>query len=553
MTRILLAAMLCLFLFGCGQAAPAEAPNRLTPTKDTENDTLRCYPTDGAECRFFALGEDLLLLQTKEGAASLLCFTGKDLIQSASFPLEAGSSVQVEENTVFCYEPEGRQAIVLDDTLQEQARLTLPEGTEGTPLFYGGCLYYAMEDALMAAEFGTGIHRTLRSSHDAGLLPTAVFGESLVCTSEEQSLFLCAEDGTSLGSGPRVVASGKRALAVRCRGNDCLYLGDTMLPLPPGWRFLAFTPDNRRALLCREGDTTELGIYDLSTGNRTAQLALTGIPAPVQAVVTEDGRIFFQPEGRSCLYQWMPDYEPARDLRLQIRPLATADKPDTKALEQCRKNASYLEERYGFSLLLNTEVLSAHPEACTIVPEHLAAMAEDALAQIGKALARFPQDFIRQVTGGAGQTYLCPVRSIRKDGEELEYLQYWCGADSYLFVAVTEQAGPSLIRGLTAMIDSRIFSASSAFDTWETLNPEGFRYGLDAIPDRAYFADARSVLSAVEDRAGILLTAMESGNRELYGSAVLQAKLRRLSAALREVYSLSGTLPWEQYLWEPLG
>lgn len=551
--RILLAAMLCLFLLGCGQAAPAEAPNRLTLTKDTENDTLRCYCYDGAECRFFVLGEDLLLLQTKDGATSLLCFTGKNMVQSSSFPLEAGSTVQVENDTVCCYEPESRQAILLDDALQEQARLTLPEGTKAAPLYHGGCLYYCTEDALMAAEFDTGIHRTLRNCHDVELVPTAVFGEALVCTSETQSLYLSAEDGTTLGSGSKVVASGKKALAIRCGNNDCLYLGDTMLPLPPRWRFLAFMPDNHRALLCYEGDTTELGIYDLSTGNRTAQLVLTGIPAPEQAAVTEEGRIIFQLEGKSYLYQWTPDYEPARDLRLQIQPLSTAENPDTKALEQCRKNASWLQERYGLSILLNTEVLKASPEGCTIVPEHLAAMVEDALAQIGKTLARFPQDFIRQAASGLGRTYLCPVRSIQKGGEELDYLQYWCGTDSYLYVAVTEQAGSSAIRALTAMMDDRIVSVSSAFDTWETLNPVGFRYGAEAAADRAYFADSRSVLSAAEDRAGILLTAMESGNRELYCSAVLQTKLRRLSIALREVYSLSGTLPWEQYLWEPLG
>ena len=405
----------------------------------------------------------------------------------------------------------------------------------------------------MAAEFDTGIHRTLRSSHENALLPTAVLGEALVCTSERESLFLSAEDGTTLGSGPKVVSSGKKALAVRCGSNDCLYLGDTMLPLPPGWRFLAFTPDNRRALLCREGDATELGIYDLSTGNRTAQLVLTGISAPEQAAVMEDGRVFFRTQEVGRLYQWTPDFAPARDSRLQICPLSTAESPDTKALEQCRKNASKLETRYGLSILLNTEVPGASPQGCTIVPEHLAAMVEYALTQIEQSLARYPQDFIRQAASSPGRTYLCPVRSIQKGGEELDFLQYWCGNDSYLCIAVTDQAGSSAIRALSAMMDDRIVSVSSAFDAWEALNPEGFRYGQGVAADWAYFADSRSVLSPAEDRAGILLTAMESGNRELYCSAMLQAKLRRLSTALREVYSLSGTLPWEQYLWEPLG
>ena len=57
MKRILPALLLCLLLLGCGPAAPSRE-FRLTPTKETENDNLRCYPLDAADCRFFTYGND---------------------------------------------------------------------------------------------------------------------------------------------------------------------------------------------------------------------------------------------------------------------------------------------------------------------------------------------------------------------------------------------------------------------------------------------------------------------------------------------------------------
>ena len=69
--RILPALLLCLLLLGCGPAAPSRE-FRLTPTKETENDNLRCYPLDAADCRFFTYGNDLLVLHPEASTAQLL-------------------------------------------------------------------------------------------------------------------------------------------------------------------------------------------------------------------------------------------------------------------------------------------------------------------------------------------------------------------------------------------------------------------------------------------------------------------------------------------------
>ena len=50
----------------------------------------------------------------------------------------------------------------------------------------------------------------------------------------------------------------------------------------------------------------------------------------------------------------------------------------------------------------------------------------------------------------------------------------------------------------------------------------------------------------------LLRLAIQPGNRELFLDAVLQNKLRTLTAGLREAFSLpsSEKLLWEQYLWK---
>ena len=79
MKRILLASLLCAVLLSavllsCPPAAQAGAAQpRLTPTKETENDNLRCYPLDAADCRFFTFRSDLLVLRPKaEGRTAAL-------------------------------------------------------------------------------------------------------------------------------------------------------------------------------------------------------------------------------------------------------------------------------------------------------------------------------------------------------------------------------------------------------------------------------------------------------------------------------------------------
>ena len=51
MKRMVFAAvLLCALLVGCGRSVPErKALERISPTNETENDNLRCYPLDAAD------------------------------------------------------------------------------------------------------------------------------------------------------------------------------------------------------------------------------------------------------------------------------------------------------------------------------------------------------------------------------------------------------------------------------------------------------------------------------------------------------------------------
>ena len=61
----------------------------------------------------------------------------------------------------------------------------------------------------------------------------------------------------------------------------CLYLEQTELVLPAGWKFLDFLPDRNAALVYQAEDA--LGIYDLSTGNCMASIPLSAGKPPEEA------------------------------------------------------------------------------------------------------------------------------------------------------------------------------------------------------------------------------------------------------------------------------
>ena len=149
--KLLAALLLCALLLGCAETAPArEIPARLAPTKQTENDNLRIYPLDAADCRFLSFGADLLVLRRGEETAQLLRCTGRGLAIAAWTEVPKDSRVFVGKTRIGCYDPEGRQVLLFSENLILLKRFQVPE-CSGTPLLSadGSRIYYSTSDTLV--------------------------------------------------------------------------------------------------------------------------------------------------------------------------------------------------------------------------------------------------------------------------------------------------------------------------------------------------------------------------------------------------------------------
>ena len=543
LTSILL---LWLLLFGSIQAE-ASSLFRLSPTKETENDNLRCYPLSAANCRFFTYGNDLLLLYPGQTSSQLLRFRGKALSVVAQTEVPASAVLLPGKDAVCCYEEETGTALLFSSELAGIGTHPLPD-CRGTPSVSGDgkSIYYCTESGLMQLSVDTGIHRLLRQQE----------GLELKGMLEKPGLLVCGSQLFSRSDGSLVYDAGEVAgmaewgsrslLCTHCGDWDCLYMGKTMLPLPQSWRFLTFLP-SKNAVLTRREDGS-LAIYDLSTGKLLSELDFSPEAQISQPQATEDGRIFFTADG--SLWQWEPEWQSKPDSRIHISSLYTREAPDEKGLMQCRQRGAYLENQFGLELLLNEQVLSALPVGIQVEPEYVSTPILETLSGIESALGKFPKQMLQAAFDRCGRIYLCPVRRIVDGERERLGLQFWSGKDCYLLISASSDLRRGVLQALMPLFERQLLMRSDCLDDWNRLNPPGFVYGGETEEDQA-FADSDSLESPEADREGLLYAAMEEGNRELFLSVRLQNKLRTLSQGLRQVFKLdSGAkLPWEQYLW----
>lgn len=546
MKKLMSILLLWLLLFGSIRAA-ASPQFRLSPTKETENDNLRCYPLSAANCRFFTYGNDLLLLHPDNSSAQLLRFRGKALSLAAQREVPASAVLLPGKDAVCCYEAETGTALVFSGELERMGTYLLPD-CQGVPCISGNgtTLYYCTQTGLKQLFTDTGIHRLLRQQESLTL-------QGLL---ENQGLLLCGSGLYSLEDGSLVYDPGEVAglaewgsrslLALHCGDWDCLYMGKTMLPLPQGWRYLTFLP-SKNAVLTRREDGS-LAIYDLSTGKLLAELDFLPEAQLQQAQATEDGRIFFASGG--CLWQWEPKWTSKPDSRIHISTLCSREAPDEKALNQCRQRGAYLENQFGMELLLNEEALCAVPVGIQVEPEYVSAPILETLSGIEAALGKFPKQLLQGAFSGCGRICVCPVRRIEAGGTERLGLQFWSGMDCYLLITASSHIRRGVLQALMPLVERQLVMKSDCLDDWNRLNPPDFVYGGETEEELA-FADAESMKSPEADREGLLYAAMEDGNRELFLSVRLQNKLRTLSRGLRQVFQLDGEskLLWEQYLW----
>ena len=540
--------ILLLWLLLLSSIRAAASPQfRLSPTKETENDNLRCYPLSAADCRFFTYGNDLLLLYPEGTGARLLCFRGKALSIAAQTEVPASAVLLPGKEMVCCYDAQSGTLLRFSPELGSLGSCTLP-GCRGIPFVSGDgkSIYYCTDSGLMEFSADTGIHRLLRQQEDLELKGLLENPGLLLCGSQ---LFRRSDGSLAYDAGDVAGMAeweSRSLLCTRCGHWDCLYMGKTMLPLPQGWRFLTFLPSKNAVLTRREEGS--LAIYDLSTGKLLAELEFSPEAEIEQPQAAEDGRVFFV--SGDCLWQWEPEWTSKPDSRIHISALYTREAPDEKGLNQCRQRGAYLENQFGLELLLNEEALGAVPAGLVVEPEYVSTPILETLSGIEAVLGKFPKQLLQTAFSGCGRICLCPVRRIEAGGRERLGLQFWSGRDCYLLVAASSDLQRGVLEALMPLFERQLLMSSDCLDDWNRLNPPGFVYGGQTEEDLA-FADAEGLQSPEADRIGLLYAAMEEGNRELFLSVRLQNKLRTLSQGFRQVFQLGSEtkLLWEQYLW----
>jgi hypothetical protein len=164
---------------------------------------------------------------------------------------------------------------------------------------------------------------------------------------------------------------------------------------------------------------------------------------------------------------------------------------------------------------------------------------------------------------------ICILRQISPAPEEAEGsgITFWDGHYPYIALAAGTDTERALYHELCHLIDTIVLNESSAYDTWNQLNPTGFEYDYDyqanqnrnstafLLDSSRYFVDMYSMSFPKEDRARIMECAMTPGNEKLFQTEAMQRKLSTLCLGIRKAFHLTGSpdiFLWEQYLHTPL-
>ena len=139
-------------------------------------------------------------------------------------------------------------------------------------------------------------------------------------------------------------------------------------------------------------------------------------------------------------------------------------------------------------------------------------------------------------------------------------MQFWEEGDCWILISAKADVAKALIQGISYGIDSHVIGNSRKYDTWDQINPRLFAYSYDETPGEwakylegatRAFADEIAMTYPHEDRCRIFYNAMLPDNAEMFTSTIMQEKLLRVCAGIREAYGLEKkeeTYPWEHYL-----
>ena len=607
MKYLLTLALAIMLLCGCGRTLTEESPlpsetQPLSAVEET-SEPEACQGalqvqaltlTDAQGLRSF--GEHLLLFSGRE-QTTLTVLSVPELTIQASLSLDFSlsdhdPSLQFHpDGTLSCYDPEARETLVLDGSLQILRSIAAPGDLAGQPLLSddGKTLYYCTASGVRAWDLDSGIRRRVKEMRSDSQTLTGLLmdGTVLQCQVTEgtsvRTLFLSAQDGRLLQEKKgevSVVSSDDRYYAAVPAGSVPVSVFGTsgdgpqmLVPADPeAARF--FLPDcNGLVAVATQEAQTQLEYYRLDTGARISALTLAGFQSPAALAGIGDSLYILTRDSakeRDILCRWYIEEDSPlslQDSTCYTEPYYTAEAPDTEGLAQCQRLADQLGEKYGLRILIWKDAAAAAPWDYTFEAEHLVPVLRQELALLDKRLAQYPEELLSQTAAHFTSLNLCLVRSLTAaDSGSLTAatgVQFLNGTDAYVVIATGEYAGQALYHELFHVMETHIFSTSTAFDRWEELNPAGFQYdysytanaqrdsGVYLFQENRAFVDTYSMSFPKEDRARIMEYAMLPGQEALFRPAIMQAKLAALCTGIREAYGLKQseeTFLWEQYL-----
>lgn len=607
MKYLLTLALALTLLCGCGRTLPEESPlpsetQPLSAVEET-SEPEACQGalqvqaltlTDAQGLRSF--GEHLLLFSGRE-QTTLTVLSVPELTIQASLSLDFSlsdhdPSLQFHpDGTLSCYDPEARETLVLDGSLQILRSIAAPGDLTGQPLLSddGKTLYYCTASGVRAWDLDSGIRRRVKEMRSDSQTLTGLLmdGTVLQCQVTEgtsvRTLFLSAQDGRLLQEKKgevSVVSSDDRYYAAVPAGSVPVSVfgtsdsGPQML-VPADYEAQSFfLPECGGAVTISVQEAqTQLEYYRLDTGARISALTLAGFQSPAALAGIGDSLYILTRDSakeRDILCRWYIEEDSPlslQDSTCYTEPYYTAEAPDTEGLAQCQRLADQLGEKYGLRILIWKDAAAAAPWDYTFEAEHLVPVLRQELALLDKRLAQYPEELLSQTAAHFTSLNLCLVRSLTAaDSGSLTAatgVQFLNGTDAYVVIATGEYAGQALYHELFHVMETHIFSTSTAFDRWEELNPAGFQYdysytanaqrdsGVYLFQENRAFVDTYSMSFPKEDRARIMEYAMLPGQEALFRPAIMQAKLAALCTGIREAYGLKQseeTFLWEQYL-----
>ena len=596
MKRLLVIVLAVLLLAGCG--AQGQLPGQTEPVEESSK-SVSIYianssveqQTNGAVKAYVPEDANYIGMATMAGKVVLASDLTKLTLVDAETG-EVGTSIKVGE-TISCqetdftasehgisfYRDEGQELVFLNTSLEQEAKVEIPEGISGHPCVShtNQEVYYCKDKEVRALHMQTGISRLVKSQvcQSIELVASHLDGTMLACrVIDEQGrasmLYMDSATGQTLDDVSQLtdIQTGVREYLVsRTEGvtNQQIFGTldqDAWVFTAPEHLTAAFQLNGGYRWYMEDGALT-MDFYDFTTGTHSAHVRMVGVAEPIS--IAADSRYIWilALEGqKAMLYRWDVSASSTGNGYSYIEPLYTRSNPDTKGLQQCAQRAVELKDKYGIHVHVGEDALTVDNDY-ELTDEYLVPALTAMMDRIEKLLARFPEGFMDESLA-KGEMHLSLVRDIAGNQD---MVQFYKNGDAYIILEISDGIEDRFLHGLAYVIDSHVLGNSRDFDNWKKLNPSDFDYDYNYYfyeshgessylsGDERAFVDTYSMTFPHEDRCRLFVAAMQEGNEELFTSSVMQAKLKRMCQGIREAYGYersSETYAWEQYLEESL-